>query len=140
MTDLTPLKTWSPLCVPVYTSFLLGIPALFTNILSIKTICTFLCPVSVLHHAGYYHSYVGKHAVLVTDRLLAYALAFTTTAHAAKQNQSPLTGIYWVTFSYVVLIYFVTGATHIPGTKGDIWHGTMHTACFIGLMALIATQ
>lgn len=125
-----------------YTSYLLTIViacARFTKHTKIELLNLALLGTSILHHAKYYEQFPGKMIVKTLDRILAHAVGLATMYVAVTHpNPQPILMIvYWSCLTWIIMLYHVSGKSHLPGYAWEPWHASVHVAGAMGQIALL---
>jgi hypothetical protein len=104
-----------------------------------KHVLNMLMGTSILHHAKKNDVYRGKKLLMAVDKTLAHTVTIAAIAKAfenRKKNGRMRNALHIATASYITFIYHIANLCHKPLPHGDVYHGSLHLAAFIGLASV----
>lgn len=122
-----------------FTSFGFGFVSMFFKDRISKTILNMLMGTSILHHAKSRDQYRGKRILTAIDKTLAHLVTIAAIIkgirHFKKANAIQ-NAMHVAIATYIINIYHIAKFCHRPPPHGDVFHGTLHLAAFIGLASV----
>lgn len=126
----------------VYTSLtFLSVPvhAIFAKEMVIYTLVPVLTGASIVTHAGWNYSFVGKRTVHAIDKVLAHFLYFYVVAQVTYAPSLATIPVY-VTFLWVCYLYYFTQLCWLAGGAWKPWHATVHAGGVLACHSYLLTK
>jgi hypothetical protein len=126
-----------------YTSFLfapVSYYALYKEVWYVAFVFNILFGTSILHHAKYFDTYVGKRYIYLVDKFLAHAAVAATMYMSVAEFERVVVGhmIYVCGLLWITYVYYIAELSHLPGRQWIPWHASIHIVASIGTSALLA--
>lgn len=128
--------------ITVYTSFcftFVSIIAFHKRLRFLGILWQILCGLSTFNHTYTYQEYRGKLLVKKIDTSFAHIVTMASVHLALTTNTNSFMSLlmFWSSLLYMALIYYVLGMSHLPNSKWEPWHASLHIAAIVGETSLL---